>query len=221
MYQRWELKGLREQLEKVRYRQSLQVETYALDDLRLERQRGYARQMRRRRPARFQALAEPRRTLERVCFLRLTLRQTTDVVLSLADRLIQDLHTRATRDLRDAEWQGARTFRQALRAIGRVLSHHTIPDGALRRELLAFMPSEHVLFPSRAAAVRWQLCEAPWHIRPLLRALLCLAFEGEVDAPLLMALVRLRDLHARRGRQLPDHLHASGCPTLGGPHRRR
>ena len=209
---RRKLKGLREQLEKVRYLQSLRVETYALDDLRLERQRGYARQLRRRRPARFQALTEQRRTLEMVCFLRLTLLQATDVVLSLTDRLIQALHTRATWDVRDTEWRGARTFRQALRAIGRVLSNHTIPDGALRRELLALMPSEHALFPSRAAAVRWQLCEKPRHIRPLLRALLCLAFEGEVDSPLLMALVRLRELYARRGRRLPDHIHASFAP---------
>jgi uncharacterized protein DUF4158 len=93
---RRKLKGLREQLEKVRLLLSLQVERYPLNDIRLERQRGYARQMRRRRPSRVHTLTEPRRTLEMVCFLRITLLHSTDVVLSTADRLIQDLHARTT-----------------------------------------------------------------------------------------------------------------------------
>jgi len=133
---------------------SLQVETYPLDDIRLERQRSYARQMRRRRPARLRVLTEPRRTLEMVCFLRITLLQSTDVVLSMADRLIQDLHARTTRDVQEAEWRGARSLRQSLHAIHRVLSDPMIPDGMLRQEILALMPSAHTFFPSRAAAIR-------------------------------------------------------------------
>jgi hypothetical protein len=115
---------------------SLQVETYPLDDIRLERQRSYARQMRRRRPARLRALTEPRRTLEMVCFLRITLLQSTDVVLSMADRLIQDLHARTTQDVQEAEGRGARSLRQSLHAIHRVLSDLTIPDGMLPRAQL-------------------------------------------------------------------------------------
>jgi hypothetical protein len=105
---RRKLKGLREQLEKVRFLLSLQVEPYPLDDIRLERQRSYAQQMRRRRPARLRALTEPRRTLEMVCFLRIILLQGTDVVLSMADRLIQGLHARTTRDGQEAEGRGGR-----------------------------------------------------------------------------------------------------------------
>ena len=86
---------------------------YPLDDIRLKRQRGYARQMRRRRPARVRALTEPRRTVEMVYFIHITLRQSTDVVLSMADRLIQDLYARTTREVQKAEWRGARSLRQS------------------------------------------------------------------------------------------------------------
>jgi hypothetical protein len=66
-------RGLKEQLEKVQFLKALHVDAYALDGLRLEKQRDYAHHMRRRRPARFRALKNPRRTLEMVCFLRITL----------------------------------------------------------------------------------------------------------------------------------------------------
>ena len=136
---RRKLKGLREQLEKVRLLLSLQVRTYPLDDIRLERQRSYARQMRRRRPARLRALTEPRRTLEMVCFLRITLLQNTDVVLSMADRLIQDLHARTTRDVQEAEWRGARSVRQSWHAIHRRIQSGLVPASwHTPRQVLAF-----------------------------------------------------------------------------------
>jgi hypothetical protein len=75
-------KPLTEEVERVDYLKGLGVHEYALDDIRLERQRRYAQRMRRRCPARFQELQEPRRTLELVCFLRLALLQTADVVIS-------------------------------------------------------------------------------------------------------------------------------------------
>ncbi len=163
-------RGLKEQLEKVQFLKALHVDAYALDDLRLERQWDYARHMRRRRPARFRALKDPRRTLEMVCFLRITLLQTTDVALSLADLLIQELHARAVREVRDTESRVARTYKPTLHEIRRILHDPTITDAALRRSILALMPSEHDLFPSRAAAVRWKLNEKARQGRPLLQA---------------------------------------------------
>ena len=109
---------------------ALHVDAHALEDLRLERQRDYARHMRRRRPARFRALKDPRRTLEMVCFLRITLLQTTDVALSLADLLIQELHARTVKEVRDAESRVARTFKPTLREIRRVLHDPAMTDGS-------------------------------------------------------------------------------------------
>ena len=218
-------KGLKEHLEKVEFLKALHVDAYSLDDLRLERQRGYARQMRWRRPARFRALKEPRRILEMVCFLRITLLQTTDVVLALAERLIQELHAHAAQEVRDAERRHARLFRHALRAISRVLSTPTIPDGALRQEILGLMPSANQLFPSRAAAIRWKLSEKPRQVRTLLKALVSLPFEGEADAPLIIALARLREFYARRTRGVPDAIDVSFAPRwstlIGGDDHKR
>jgi hypothetical protein len=194
---RRKLKGLREQLEKVRLLRSLQVERYPLNEIRLERQRGYARQLRRRRPSRVHALTEPRQTLEMVCFLRITLLHSTDVVLSMADRLIQDLHARTAQEVREAEGRGARSVRQSLHAIHRVLSDPTIPDSRLRQAILALMPSAHTFFPSRAAAIRGKLSEHARHVRPLVKLLVGLGFEGEAQTPLLTGLSVLRGLYAR------------------------
>jgi TnpA family transposase len=209
---RGKLGGLKEQLEKVTFLKALHVDAYALEDLRLERQRDYARHMRRRRPARFRALKDPRRTLEMVCFLRITLLQTTDVALSLADLLIQELHARTVKEVRDAESRVARTFKPTLREIRRVLHDPAMTDTALRRTILALMPSEHDLFPSRAAAVRWKLNEKARQVRPLLKALLTLPFEGEEGSSLTLALSQLRDLYAHERRALPRDVDIGFAP---------
>jgi TnpA family transposase len=218
-------KGLKEQLEKVECLKALHVDAYALDALRLERQRGYARQMRWRRPARFRALKEPRRILEMVCFLRITLLPTTDVALSLAALLIQDLHARVVREVRDTEARVARPSRTTRREIRRLLHAPTLTDAALRQSILALMPAEHGLFPSRAAAIRWKLSEKPRQGRTLLKALVSLPFEGEAEAPLIIALARLREFYARRTRGLPDAIDVSFAPRwatlIGGDDHKR
>src|SRR5439155_25275021 len=109
---------------------------------------------RRSRPVMYRALKDPRRTLAMVCFLRITLLQTTDVAFSLADLLIQALHARVVREVRDTEARVVRTFKPALREIRRLLHDPTMTDAALRSSILALMSSKHDLFPSRAAAVR-------------------------------------------------------------------
>ena len=209
---RRKLKGLKEQLEKVDFLKVLQVDAYALTDLRLERQRDYARSMRRRRPTRFRALKDPRRTLEMVCFLRITLLQTTDVALSLADLLILALYARTVKEVREAEVRVARTFKPALREIRRLLDDSSLSNETLRQSILAVMPSEQDLFPSRAAGVRWKLNDKARQIRPLLNGLVALPFESEANAPLIEALAHLRDIYQRQSRTLPPDLDVSFAP---------
>ncbi len=209
---RRKLRGLKEQLEKVEFLKALHVDAYALDALRLERQRDYARHMRRHRPARFRALKDPRRTLEMVCFLRITVLQSTDVALSLAELLIQELHARAVREVRDTESRVARTFKPTLRELRRVLHDPTIPDAALRQSILALMPSEYTLFPSRAAAVRWKLHEKARQVRPLLQALLVFPFAGDTGSSLIRAFSQLRAMYERQRRSLPWDVDVSFAP---------
>jgi hypothetical protein len=178
----------------------------------LERQRASARRMHRRRPARFRALKDPGRTLELVCFLRITLLQATDVAVSLADLLTMSLQARTIREVRDAEARVARTFKPTLRDMRRLLTDTTMADAALRASILALMPAEHDLFPSRAAGVRWKLNEKARHMRPLLKALLTLPFAGDEQAPLVRAFAQLRDLYQRQGRALPVPCDSSFAP---------
>jgi hypothetical protein len=178
----------------------------------LERQRAYARRRHRRRPARFRALQAPGRTLEMVCFLRITLLQTTDVAVSLADLLIVSLHARTMSEVQEAAARVARTFQPTWREMRRLLTEPTLADAARRPALLALMPAEHDLFPSRAAGVRWQLHEKARHIRPLLKALLTLPLAGDEQAPLVRACAQLRDLYQRQGRALPVPCDSSFAP---------
>src|SRR5262249_59806334 len=119
----------------------------------------------------------------------------------------------------------ARSCRTTLREIRRLLHDPTLTDTALRQSILALMPSEHGLFPSRAAAIRWKLSEKPRQVRTLLKALVSLPFEGEADAPLIIALARLREFYARRTRGVPDAIDVSFAPRWspligGGDHKR-
>lgn len=209
---RRKFKGLKEQLDKIHFLKALHVDAYPLAALRLERQRAYARRMHRRRPARFRALKDPGRTLEMVCFLHITLLQTTDVAVSLADLLIVSLHARTLGEVREAETRVARTWKPTWRAMRRLLTDPTIADAALRPALLALMPTERDLFPSRAAGVRWQLHEKARHVRPLLKALLTLPLAGDEQAPLVRACAQLRDLYQRQVRALPVPCESSFAP---------
>lgn len=103
-----------------------------------------------------------------VCFLRITLLQTTDVAVSLADLLMLELHARTVKEVRDAESRVARTFKLTRREIRRLLDDSTLSHESLRQSILALMPSEQDLFPSRAAGVRWKLNEKARQVRPLL-----------------------------------------------------
>jgi TnpA family transposase len=222
---RRKLRGLKEQLEKVACLKALHVDAYALDDLRLERQRDDARDLHRRRAARFRDVKNPRRTLEMVCFRRITLLQTTDVAVSLADLLILELHARTVKEVRDAESRVARTFKPTLREIRRLLDDSTLSDETLRRSILALMPSEQELFPSRAAGVRWKLNEKARQIRPLLQARIALPFEGAEHSPLMVALAHVRDIYQCQSRSLPQNVDRSFAPRwttlVGTPDRQR
>ena len=150
--------------------------------------------------------------MELVCFLRITLLQATDVAVALADLLIVSLHARTLQEVREAESRVARTFKPALREIRRLLTDLAMPDAALRPAILALIPAEYDLFPSRAAGVRWQLHEKARHIRPLLKALLTLPLAGDEQAPLVHAFTQLRDLYQHQVRALPVPCDSSFAP---------
>ena len=71
-------------LEKVEFLQALGVDRYDVPGISHEQQRVFAARVRGRRPVRFQAIAEPRRTIELVCFMRATLMLLHDILIDLS-----------------------------------------------------------------------------------------------------------------------------------------
>ncbi len=195
--------ALQEALQKLTYLRELEIHRYLLDGICLERQRRYAQQLRRRRPARFHALKDPRRTLELVCFLRVTLLQVTDVVLTLGDLQITALRGQALGRVRTQELQVALEMRRTLATVWRLIVDPSLSDTQLRQQLLVLLPEEQVAFSSRAAAVRHYLSDDSRRSRPLLRQLLSLPLEGQENSPIMQAVAELRALQARGARTLP------------------
>jgi hypothetical protein len=80
-------------------------------------------------------------------------------------------------------------------------------------------------FPSQAAEVRWTLSEDARRVRPLLRNLLTLEFQGEAGSPVLAALAQLRRCYAEQQLELSEELDLSFAPEWGsllrGSDRRR
>jgi TnpA family transposase len=206
-------KHLSEEVERVDYLKGLDVHAYALEDIRLERQRRYAQRMRRRRPARFQELQEPRRTLELVCFLRVALLQSADVVISRADKQILKIRREAVERVVAANAQFAISLRQR---IGELQAFAKPPERTaeeLREGIFALLSDEEgMIFTSRAAEARYRMCDDARQIRPLLKALLVLEFEGEPDNPLIHAIHALRSFYQRNLRCLPDQTKGAFAP---------
>lgn len=206
-------KHLLEQVERVEYLKYLKLHEYPLDNIRLERQRRYAQRMRKRRPIRYQALQEPRRTLELVCFLRITLLQTADVVISLADKHILKIRREAVEGVIAANAQLAITLRQRIANLQAFAKPPERTADELREEIFALLPeAEAVQFTSRAAEARYRMCDDARQIRPLLKALLVLEFEGAPDNPLIEAIHTIREFHQRNLRHLPDRTEGSFAP---------
>jgi TnpA family transposase len=217
---------LETQLAKVLYLLTLGFDAYPLPMLRLEHLHAYARRLRRRVPTRVRQLEEPRRTLEVVSFLRLTLLQTTDIIIALAGKQMLDIWRRARQKVRDRHGHTAAQLTQCLREVRRVVHDPGLSARAARQRLQELLQSLNVLtFPSQAAEVRWTLSEDARRVRPLLRNLLRLEFQGEAGSPVLAALAQLRHWYAEQQLELPENLDLSFAPEwaslLRGSDRRR
>jgi TnpA family transposase len=217
---------LETQLGKVLALLALEVHRYPLTRWRWEHQRAYGLRLRRRAPTRVRRLQEPQRSLELIGFLRLTLLQTTDIAIALAGKLMLDIWRGARQKVRDQHRQAAAQVTQCLREVRRVVHDPKLSARAARQRLQDLLRSLNVLtFPSQAAEVRWTLSEDARRIRPLLRQLLQLEFQGEEGSSVLAALAQLRRWYEAQQLELPDDLDLSFAPEwtslLRGSDRRR
>ena len=150
----------------------------------LTRQRFYGRRMRRRRPYRLRALSVQRRTLELVCFLRTTLLDQTDVVLSLTEKKIAEIWTKARQAVDQRRVQEAVQGWHLLGEVERLVHDDTLNSDVVREELKTLLETVTLKrTQSRAAAVREELSHVNRGVRALLKQLMLFDFEAEADHP--------------------------------------
>ena len=217
---------LNRQLAYIDYLKGLSVHEYPLEMLRLEHQKQLAQRIRRRRPARWQTLKEPRRTLESVCCLRVSLLQKADGLISMIERetlklrrdtieRVKSSHAKMGVSLRE-KIQDLHTYAQAP---GRMLTEVSQAIAELQPD--ASIPR----FSSQAGEVRYHMTDSAHRVRRLLRALLSLEFEGPRRHLLIAAISSLRVLYDKRARHLPQPIDGTFSPirsaTIEGPDRFR
>ncbi len=204
---------LRRQLSYIEYLKELAVHDYPLDMLRLEHQKQLAQRIRRRRPARWQTLREPRRTLESVCFLRVTLLQKTDVLISLVDREILKLRRDTVEQVKTAHAKLGVSLREKVQDLHAYAQAPGRTLGEVRQAIAELQPDASIpRFTNRAAEVRYHMTDSARAVRRLLKALLILEFEGPGGHPLIAALADLRELYDKRVRHLPLSIDGTFAP---------
>ncbi len=156
---------------------ALEVHRYALP-FPLERQRFYATRMRRRFPQRFKAMSPTRRTLELTCFLRVTLMDLVDTLLSQVEKRITELWSSARQTAERRRNEGTVDDWTAVEALHRALYDSNMSDHQARLAACAIIDPliERKPLP-RAGLTREALLKEP-KIRSLLRALMALDFSG-------------------------------------------
>jgi TnpA family transposase len=191
----------------------------------LERQRYYATRMRRRFPRRLRAMSPVRRTLELVCFLRVTLMDLVDIVLSQVEKRVSELWAGARHTAERQQYERSQTVWPIVQEIHQTLHDPDISDHQARAAACAIIdPLIGRQPPPRAALTREALTTEP-KIRPLLRALMVLDFEATPDHPGWLALKTLRSLYDAGDRELPPDFDIPvprrWQPLVDDPDRRR
>jgi TnpA family transposase len=201
---------LAEQLAYVDFLKGLAVHRYPLEMVRLEHQKQLAQRIRRRRPARWKTLKEPRRTLEAVCFLRVTLLQKTDVLIALIDREILKLRRQTVEKVRTANAELGVSLKHRVQQLHSYAQEQGRTIEELRKGIAELLPdSGDPSFASQAAEIRYRMTDDARQVRRLVLALLALDLEGAPGHPLIQAVSVLRDLYRRHARHLPESVDCS------------
>jgi len=110
-----------EQFKKIEYLKSIGVDKVNLSMLPYERQLDYFRRMQGRKPSKVARIAEPRRSLEIVCFLSCCLRRGTDIALNLIAWSTTDIFRKSRAQVAEARAAKAADFRAAVAQINKLI----------------------------------------------------------------------------------------------------
>ena len=206
-------KNVRREVAKLAYMKAQRMDEYPLSAFPLERLRVYSQRMIRRRPARFHALAEPRRTLELVSFCRITLLEVTDVILRLFERTLTEIVREARARAEHRELQQAGESRQLIEEVTGIIHDPSLPAEAMRDRLRLLLPAPAAPLPrSRADRVRKELVFGVRPISELFWILTGLTLEAEPTHPVMQAVEQLKSLYGQFDPVLPTDVSCAFAP---------
>jgi TnpA family transposase len=196
---------LDETLDKISFLKELNVHTWPLDHVPLEKQRGYAQQIQHRRPAKSREIRSVAANIELVFFLRITLFELTDSAMYQSARRVAGFVRNAYQKAQSAKATTAIAYRDRCLSIRDILQQQ---DRSAEERLadIAALLSDIGESPSRshAAEMRAMLVNDASRVRTLLKALDSVHFEGTLSDPNLRNLAMLRELYNGRQTELPE-----------------
>ncbi len=196
--------------EKIDFLKKLGIADFDLPGVSPQRLQDYARTMRNRSATSFKRLTGVSQTLQMVAFLKVTLSETTDMVIQLTAKLTSNIRSQALENVKKNQATTIVSYREALTSVFEMANDEQLDADALRKKIRELQESfGEKVFPSTAAAVRSELAEKSSSIRPLLRRLAGLEIKGDNDDKGLAGLATLRDLYGKGLSDLPASAQAS------------
>ena len=173
--------AIQRQADKVQALLDLGAARYPVAVLTPAQLRAYARRVFRRRPSRFRAMAEPRRTLELVSFFQHSLLDHTDTLIKLIDRRVAQLWRRAREDASRLPGgpSSSQVFVDRVRAVVAAAGGSRDDRLAAIEALLVELDAGALRPPCLAVRQRELLSARGSQIRPLLRMLLSLDLRSD------------------------------------------
>jgi len=161
-----------------------------------ERQRVYARRLRRRRIDHLKRLPVMRQELEVACFAAVTLATLADDILRLLEMRITAIWTWAHKIAADQVTpRRARQRGEVLAELRRLVTDSSVSDTVFREQAVTLLLPADTRRNSRAADVREVLSRNARRIRPVLETLLQLGLRGDPRHPALAALSDLKSTY--------------------------
>jgi hypothetical protein len=187
----------KEQFAKIEFLKGLGVDKIELSWIPSERLKYFFRQLRRRKPSRLNRVAEPRRTLELVCFLRHALDSNTDIAIDLSAKRTSEIQGRAREKVKTRNAASLEQLRKAIRDIEEVTKDATLVEiDAMRQRLKAILgPLLDKVAETQAESTRAELLAKHQLIRSDLQQLMTLDIRGVEGSRSLEGLNILRDVY--------------------------
>ncbi len=194
-----------ETLDKVNYLKDLGADNWNLDDIPLEKQRGYAQQMHARRPSKSKEIKTSSLAIELVFFLRMTLLELSDSAIYQAGRRYADLFRKAYSKTQAKQARSGVTYRERLVDMKKLVKDESISDQDFRAKITSLLEDIEDKPPSsHAAHVRQTFVSSDdKRVRALLHSLEGLKLEGRPHETVLENLGKLRGFYSGKVTALP------------------